>query len=77
MTKRDYNQERAHEDSGRKSWISNADLDARLSKVEAGLTVVDTRVKVGFGILAVLVTSPKVGGPTPSEVATALINYVY
>ena len=51
-------------------------VEKKVDEVKEGLGKLDTRVKVGFAILFLLIASPKVaGGPDASQVVTAVLQH--
>lgn len=50
--------------------ITNRDLDDRLRAVERGQAVSDTRLKIGFAVIGVLI----VGRPEPGQILSAVVG---
>lgn len=50
------------------------EVDGKVDDLQVRVAVLDTRVKIGFGVLGVLVASPKLGGPTAEQVAAAVVR---
>ena len=50
------------------------EIDEKVDNLQVEVAVLDTKMKIGFGIVIVLLASPKFGGPSAQDVVGALIG---